>query len=183
MPFSSTRPNHVSSITRPQVHKIGVGDSERTMVVAPKENCSSMLCRVADLSQLVDHIKKSHEIVMAFSDNNVTVSSFHRLLTKGVGQQLKTEVHLDASQFERYTFFNDRKTEGESIEQDDMPDRVNEEVRLVFSLKEVKAFLDFGKLVGCNPSNGFNNGNASGTSYYDDDFLTRGENPLECFFE
>ena len=93
---------------------------------------------------------------------------------------------LTADEMTSYLFKDNRNEDDEA--NDGMPDNANEEVKLVFSLKEVKAIIDFGK----GPSGG--QGNNWGGQYSqknpgawaanpEDDYLVRGENPVSVFYE
>mmetsp|Transcript_25579 Transcript_25579/g.59409 ORF Transcript_25579/g.59409 Transcript_25579/m.59409 type:complete len:139 (-) Transcript_25579:32-448(-) len=70
-------------------------------------------------------------------NDTVAGSSNNAVLQASAASILKTETSIGADEFQEFEFFGTRQ------EEDDSPENVNNEVALVFSIREPKAMLQF----------------------------------------
>ncbi|CAM9760914.1 unnamed protein product, partial [Scytosiphon promiscuus] len=111
-----------------KVHRFSLQDCEIMHAVFEGEGASRLSCPPVQLSQLLEHIHGTAEVAVGLSHDVVTVRSYHHPLTGAAERAvLKTEMSISTVEFDTYRFCGE----------DD------EEVELVFSLKEIKALLHF----------------------------------------
>eukprot|EP00903_Cladosiphon_okamuranus_P013829 g12869.t2 len=111
-----------------KVHRFSLQDCEIMHAVFEGEGAARLSCPPVQLSQLLEHIHGTAEVAVGASHDILTVRSYHHPLTGSAERSvLKTEMSISTAEFDTYKFFG----------ADD------EEVELVFSLKEIKALLHF----------------------------------------
>jgi hypothetical protein len=135
-----------------------VADNDAAVsAVAPKEGCSEIVGSPIILLRLLEPLQRTLNAALIFRNatENVTASisasSFHHsdgqadrqtnnnaILQATSASLLKSETACCCEEFDEFDFRSDR-----DVEEEDVPDDVNEEVILVFSMKEAKAVLDF----------------------------------------
>jgi len=126
------------------VHRIGVADARGVQAVAPKDDCSEIVVRPNLLLKLIEPLKKTNEVAFTVNGSSkvATATSFHHGDTVSAANQLtshvlKTETSIGCEEFDRFEWIDNR------LEDDNLPESVNDEVILVFSLKETKAMVQF----------------------------------------
>ncbi|CAM9637359.1 unnamed protein product [Ascophyllum nodosum] len=111
-----------------KVHRFSLQDCEIMHAVFEGEGASRLACPPVQISQLLEHIHGTAEVAVGASHDVLTVRSYHHPLTGAAERAvLKTEMSISTAEFDTYRFCGE----------DD------EEVELVFSLKEIKALLHF----------------------------------------
>lgn len=133
------------------VHRVAVASDAGTVsAVAPKEDCSEVVCTPKVLLRMLDPVQKQRtpEVALIFNDKYkvVTATSFHHVEVAAQAHDnvllqassrsnalLKTETSIECDELEEFHFVSDREGEKE-----DIPEIVNEEVVLVFGAKELK---------------------------------------------
>mmetsp|Transcript_7621 Transcript_7621/g.10910 ORF Transcript_7621/g.10910 Transcript_7621/m.10910 type:complete len:379 (+) Transcript_7621:276-1412(+) len=136
------------------VHRIGVNDSEGVATMTPREDCNEIVSHPRVLLKMLEPLKRTTEVALTVNDNNktVTATSFHHtdadlavtqneLLSATAAAVLKSETSIGCDKFDEYHWLDDRKIDddGNNV----LPDNVNEEVTLVFGIREAKAILQF----------------------------------------
>lgn len=133
------------------VHRIKGADAEAVSAIATKEGASELVASPRILARLLDPLKRTNEIAIDFKKNAevIIASSFHHtegaensgsnaVLQATNASLLKTETCLNVEEFNDYFYRDDREVEGE-----DAPVDVNDQVIVVFPVKEAKAMLQF----------------------------------------
>jgi hypothetical protein len=137
------------------IHRVKAADANSVSAVVSKDECSEIIASPKVFSQLLEPLKRTVEAAMIISKNNqVAASSFHHCDNVDENQQgtnnnailqansaslLKTETGMTCENFDEF-FFRD----GRDIEEDDtLPRNVNDQVVLVFPIREFKAMLQF----------------------------------------
>ena len=128
-------------------HRIGVAELETSVsAVAPRNNCSEIVAAPKALMKLIDPLKGTIEVALNVNCERKTVilSSFHHadatlssvdVSLLGTAAVLKTQTSMACDDFDDFLWRNDRSIGDDEI---DIPNGVNEEVILVFGIKEVK---------------------------------------------
>lgn len=128
-------------------HRIGVAELESSVTaVAPRDECSKIIATPKTLIKMVDPLKRTAEVAMTVNDDLKTVkmSSFHHsdaassscdTTLLGASAVLKTETSMNCEDFDDFIWRSDREVDDED---EGIPSRVNDEVVLVFGIKEVK---------------------------------------------
>jgi hypothetical protein len=140
------------------VHSIKAADANAVSAVASKHNCSEIVAAPKVLAKLLDPLKRTVETAVIIGHENVSAASFHHTDTTGTSSHrqtdnnailqatsaalFKTETGIACDEFEEFYLRDNRATDDEENEQD-MPPGVNEQVVLVFPIKEAKAMLSF----------------------------------------
>ena len=151
------------------VHRVGVTDADGVAAVAPRDGRSEITAAPRVLLRMLDPLKRTAEVALTVDDvaKAVTATSFHHgdavaaaagasssdgggvgLLGAVSASILKTETSIGADEFEDYAYCDDRdedRARSSPAEEGTCPppQGVNEEVTLVFGIKEAKAMLQF----------------------------------------
>ena len=155
--------NHASTFCK-VIHRMGVAEVDNIAAVAPKEGCSELVAAPKVLMNWLEPIKRTAEGCLIFTKDSdmVVATSFNSTDTSGsinlaaaTKQILKTETSIHLEDLLDYEF-QDRRVlpssqndhDGDDIDATGMPicpmpENVNEEVVLVFGMKEAKALLQF----------------------------------------
>jgi hypothetical protein len=140
------------------VHRIKAADANAMHPVAPTDDASEIRGSPKILLQLLDPLKNTPEaaLVVGSGSKTVSASSFHHTDTTTQQQQqgntnnnnailhaanaslLKTETAIGCDEFEEFDFHQNR-----NLRDDMVPEDVNQEVILVFPIKEAKSMLQF----------------------------------------
>ncbi|GKY92372.1 hypothetical protein MPSEU_000208100 [Mayamaea pseudoterrestris] len=140
------------------IHRIKAADANSVTAVVSKEDGSEIVASPKVFSQLLSPLKRTSEAAMIINKNSqvVSVTSFHHcdnvaedaeqgannnnaILQANSASLLKTETGMTCDNFNEF-FFRD----GRVIDDDDsLPPNVNEQVVLVFPIREFKAMLQF----------------------------------------
>ena len=159
--------NHTSSTTFCKViHRMGVAEVDNIAAVAPLEGCSELVAAPKVLLNWLEPIKRTAEGCLIFTKDSdmVVATSFNSTDTSGsinlaaaTKHILKTETSIHLEDLLDYEFQDRRvlpSSQNNDNDDDDdidtrgmpicpMPENVNEEVVLVFGMKEAKALLQF----------------------------------------
>mmetsp|Transcript_14161 Transcript_14161/g.20919 ORF Transcript_14161/g.20919 Transcript_14161/m.20919 type:complete len:320 (+) Transcript_14161:121-1080(+) len=132
-------------------HKIGVVDAEGVQAVTDEEDASELVVVPHRLLQMMEPLKKTNEIALVVNEEAkiVTMSSFHHssaapeetnavLKTKSA-TLLKSETSIGADDFEEFQYISNRHVDSN----ENIPNNVNFEATMVFTLREPKAMLQF----------------------------------------
>ena len=140
------------------IHRIKVADADSLTAVVSKQDGSEIVASPKVFSQLLEPLKRTSEAAMIITKDSqvVSVSSFHHcdnvpddnnrnatnnnaILQANSASLLKTETGMTCDNFDEF-FFRD----GRDIDQDDsLPRNVNQQLVLVFPIREFKAMLQF----------------------------------------
>ncbi|CAB9507307.1 Rad9 [Seminavis robusta] len=165
------------------IHRLGVEEVDNICAVAPKEECSELVAAPKLLHKWLEPIGNNRNdaegcIIVTRDADLVVATSFNSTDTVGLttlaiqnGKQrtLKTESCLRLEDLEDFDFRDGRTLPHSSSSQPErnnnsayppqcpMPLNVNDEVCLVFGIKEAKAFLHFCTQQASNSNNRWNN--------------------------
>ena len=139
------------------VHRIKAADADSLTAVVSKQDGSEIVASPKVFSQLLEPLKRTFEAAMIVTKDSqvVSVSSFHHcdnvaddndpatnnnaILQANSASLLKTETGMTCDNFDEF-FFRD----GRDVDQDDsLPRNVNQQLVLVFPIREFKAMLQF----------------------------------------
>jgi hypothetical protein len=137
------------------VHRMKVAEANGLSAVAPTDGSSEIVASPRVLLRLLEPLRNTVEAALIIRSDMqaVSASSFHHtdtatddadsnnaILKAASAAILKTETAIGCNEFEEFDFREDR----EIVPDDDtMPENVNREVILVFSVKEARALLLF----------------------------------------
>lgn len=119
-------------------HRLAVQSCHHSIpaAVIQKEGCSEIIMAPKLLHSMVEPLKRSNQVALHVTQQVISATSFHTQTT----HQFKSETTLSCDDLQDFYFKDDRN----NLDDDnDMPPNVNEEVTLVFGLKELKAMLQF----------------------------------------
>jgi len=128
--------------------RIPVGEATSLKAVASRDNSSHVLSHPKALLGLLTPIQKTTEVALGIQSQHqiISASSFHPgdtnemvIATSNTGH-CKTETTMGWDDLDECYFINDRDLDDDT---NIIPQNVNEEVTLVFGMKEVKAMLQF----------------------------------------
>ena len=143
------------------VHRMKVADATGVTPVAPTEDASEIRGSPKVLLRLLEPLKNTNQaaLVIRHDAQCVSASSFHHTDTSAMANAsasqnavlqathasiLKTETAVGCDDFFEFDFHQNRGREEDGEERDEnMPDDVNSEVILVFSIKEAKSMLQY----------------------------------------
>mmetsp|Transcript_37526 Transcript_37526/g.54945 ORF Transcript_37526/g.54945 Transcript_37526/m.54945 type:complete len:458 (+) Transcript_37526:195-1568(+) len=148
------------------IHRIGVCDADGVTAVATRDGCSEIVAPPKVLMKMLEPLKRTNEVALTVNDSLkvVTATSFHHgdaaaaaaaaasssatpniLLSAASASVLKTETSIASDEFDDYNYRDDRGLEGEEAAAvlGTPPENANEEVMLVFGIKEAKAMIQF----------------------------------------
>ena len=144
------------------VHKLGVAEVDNIAAVASKDESSELVASPKMLLKWLEPIKRTAEACLMFTKNatSVVATSFSSeatgsALASATKNILRTETSIALEDLEDFVFVDQRnipqlQQQQQQQQQDTlgmpqcpMPDNVNEEVILVFGIKEAKAMLQF----------------------------------------
>jgi Rad9 len=147
------------------VHRVRITQAAGVSVVVSTDGASEIVVVPSVLSRLLDPLQRTMEAALIVRNNggsnsSVSASSFHHsdttsalsnatnnaILQASSASLLKSETACGCDEFLDFDFVSNRDTLGNSdagVKDDDMPEEVNQEVILVFSLREAKAMLQF----------------------------------------
>ena len=142
------------------IHRMGVAEVDNIAAVAPKDGCSELVAAPKVLMHWLEPIQRTAEGCLIFTKDSdmVVATSFNSTDTAGSNlaaatkQILKTETSINLEDLEEYDFQDHPgipSNNGGGDDDDDdptmphcpMPDNVNQELVLVFAMKEAKALL------------------------------------------
>jgi len=143
-------------------HRIGVAELENSIsAVAPREQCSEIVTAPKVLMSLLGPLKRTVEVALTAVYNDkrkiVKLASFHHtdaasssvdIALLGANAMLKTETSMACEDFDEFLWKSNRivprqgdvsdDDESDDQESPDIPRSVNEEVILVFGIREVR---------------------------------------------
>lgn len=134
-------------------HRIRAADAVGVQAEAGTEDASEMRCAPRILSRLLEPLKSTQEAALTIQSGMQTVSasSYHHSDSAGLGGApnpmllhsrnalfLKTETAIGCDEFEEFDFHQNRELSDPNVPRD-----VNQQVVLVFPLREAKAMLQF----------------------------------------
>ena len=143
-------------------HRIGVAELENSIsAVAPREQCSEIVTAPKVLMNLLGPLKRTVEVALTAIYNDkrkiVKLASFHHtdaasssvdIALLGSNAMLKTETSMACEDFDEFLWKGNRivprqgdvsdDDESDDQESPDIPRSVNEEVILVFGIREVR---------------------------------------------
>jgi hypothetical protein len=142
------------------VHKLGVAEVDNIAAVASKDESSELVASPKMLLKWLEPIKRTAEACLMFTKNatSVVATSFSSeatgsSLASATKNILRTETSIALEDLEDFVFVDRRnitqlhhqqqQEDNHGMPQLPMPDNVNEEVILVFGIKEAKAMLQF----------------------------------------
>lgn len=143
------------------VHRMGVVEDVNTMAaIVSRDNCSEITASPKVLLRMLEPLKQTFQVsfIVHDVDKTITATSFHHqstsnnaVLQASTAKLIKTETCIGCDELDDFHFRDDRKVEGDNDDDDDednndnedLPDHVNEQVTLVYSIKEAKAMLTF----------------------------------------
>ena len=151
-------------------HRLAVQSCDHSIpaAVVEKKGCSEILIAPKLLQSMVEPLKRSHQVALHISHQVISATSFHTHIsssssnaTPGSNFHFKSETTLSCEELQDFYYKDDRTaldnyTENDANNHDnndnDMPPNVNEDVTLVFGLKELQSMLQF-----CNKGGGQDN--------------------------
>ena len=146
--------NGILRVTR----RLNVADCTSMKAIATRENSSQILSSPKTLLKLISPLKKTSELALHFqhskrilsaasfhpSDTNISSVTSNMHIDHSSNALLKTETSMKCDEFEEYHWLDNRDVHDESTSTNrSIPLNVNEEVILVFGIKEAKAMLQF----------------------------------------
>jgi hypothetical protein len=157
------------------IHRMGVAQVDNISAVAPKDDCSELVAAPKLLVKWLEPINRTAEGCLIFTKDAdlVVATSFNSTDSVGIStlaiasaaanRMLKTETCIQLKDLQEFDF-RDTRIPHQSQHQDNtvmplpcpMPDNVNDEVVLVFGIKEAKAFLHYCNQQATNNSRGWN---------------------------
>ena len=136
------------------VHRVKAADANGVSPVAPTDDASEIKSSPRVLLRLLEPLRNTAEaaLIVRSGAQTVSASSFHHtdtttaannsnnaVLQAASASLLKTETAIGCDEFYDYDFHGNRAVD----EDENIPEDVNEEVILVFPIKEGKAMLNF----------------------------------------
>lgn len=149
------------------VHRVRIAQAAGVSVAVSTDGASEIVVVPSVLARLLDPLQRTMEAALIVRNNggsnsSVSASSFHHtdttaalsnatnnaILQASSASLLKSETACGCDEFLDFDFVSNRETLGNSDadvndEAVNMPEEVNQEVILVFSLREAKAMLQF----------------------------------------
>jgi Rad9 len=161
---------HTNDTLLTAIHRVRVADAVGVSAVANTEGASEIVVAPAVLWRLLEPLQRTVEAALIVRNNNsnstnssgsVSASSFHHsdavattttnksraannnaILQATSASLLKSETACGCDEFLDFDFVSDRELLDDNVD-DEMPEEVNQEVILVFSIKEAKSMLHF----------------------------------------
>jgi len=156
---------HNASMMR-VLHRIGVAECDSILAVVSttirdqQDSYSEIVSSPALFTKMLDPLRKTAEILFTVNDvkRHIAVATFHNNSVIGGGgggdvaaelllpMVLKTETCMRCDEFEGYTWRNNNPTTLTTsclTSSSEPPENLNEEVNLVFAIREVKTLLQF----------------------------------------
>lgn len=143
-------------------HRLAVQSCDHSIpaAVVEKKGCSEILIAPKLLQSMVEPLKRSHQVALHISHQVISATSFHTHIsssssttnaTPGSNFHFKSETTLSCEELQDFYYKDDRTALDNYTENDDdneehdndMPPNVNEDVTLVFGLKELQSMLQF----------------------------------------
>ncbi|GAX15103.1 cell cycle checkpoint control protein RAD9A [Fistulifera solaris] len=132
------------------VHRMKAADATGVTPVAPTDDASEMRGSPKVLLRLLEPLKNTNQAALVIRNDAqcVSASSFHHtdatssqnaVLQATHASILKTETAVGCDEFYEFDFHQNRSREDD----ENMPEDVNSEVILVFSIKEAKSMLQY----------------------------------------
>jgi Rad9 len=192
---TSTSTNGSSAGTKPTlckvIHRMGVAQVDNISAVAPKDDCSELAAAPRLLHKWLEPINRTAEGCLIFTKDAdlVVATSFNSTDSVGISslsiasgaakRTLKTETCIQLKDLDEFDFRDNRTIRTpQQLHRNNqdtgmphpcpMPDNVNDEVVLVFGIKEAKAFLHYCTQQASNSSRNNNAG------YWNDDSMHDG---------
>jgi hypothetical protein len=150
------------------VHRMGVVEDVNTMAaLVSREECSELTVSPKVLLRMLEPLKQTFQVSLIVNDvdKTITATSFHHhqatshhassnnnnnnnaILQASTAKLIKTETCIGCDELDDFHFRDDRHVEEDDHDNegggDSLPSNVNEQVILVYNMKEAKAMLTF----------------------------------------